>query len=99
MLLFRHLLKVRICFLCIKDDGVKHIYLVQISDDLDFEHHDPKEYLLKVEYNTAVNKLYSYSMVADLHKISVEHVVLMVNDNQIVSYDTELHVLFILQFV
>ena len=92
MLLFRHLLKVRICFLRIKDDGIKHIYLVQISDDLDSEHCNPNECLLKVEYNTSVNKL--YSMVAHHYKISVEHVVLMVNDDQIVSCDTELHVLF-----
>ena len=37
--LFCHLFKVRICLLRIEDDGMKYIYLVQISDDLDSEHH------------------------------------------------------------
>ena len=50
------------------------------------------DYLLRVEYNTTVNKL--YSMVADHYKISAECVVLKMSDCNIVCGDTELHVLF-----
>ena len=83
-LLFYHLLKLRIYLLCVKDDHdlIKHFYLVQTCDDLDTSHHNPNDYLVSVEYNTIVKKL--YSMVADHYKICGENVVLMVNDNQIV---------------
>jgi len=93
VLLFHHLLKLRIYLLCVEDDSVKHIYLVKTRDDLDTSRHNPNEYVLSVEYNTTVNKL--YSMIADHYKICVEHVELIVYDNQIVHCsDTELHVLF-----
>ena len=95
VLLFHRLLQIKIRFL--RYDETKHIYSVQtyklqVSDDLDISHYGCVDYLLRVEYNTTVNKL--YSMVADHYKISVEHVVLMMNDFKIVSSDTQLHVLF-----
>lgn len=91
--LFSQLLNIRVCFLHIENDGIKHVYLVQISDDLDPSHcATPTAYFLRMEYDAPVNKL--YSMVADHYKISEEHVLLVVNDNQIDYVDKEVHMLF-----
>ena len=96
VVLFHKVLKLKICLLRqqVEEEGVKHVYSVQILHDLDTaSHHDPNDYLLSVEYNTTVDKL--YSMVADHYKISVKHVMLMVNNAQILLSDnSELHELF-----
>jgi len=92
--LFHQLLNLRICLLHNEDDGAKHVYVysVQISDVLDASYHNPDDYLLSVEYNTTVNKL--YSIVADHYKISVEHVVLMVDNYQMPDGGTQVHGMF-----
>jgi len=91
--LFRQLLNLRVYLLQIEDNGAKYVYVysVQISDVLNTSHHNPDDYLLSVEYNTTVNKL--YSIVADHYKISVEHVLLMVNNCQMPD-DTKVHRVF-----
>ena len=97
--LFSQLFKLRVCLLhvsCFHSQfwfaKVKHVYSVQISDDLDTSHHKSNEYLLSLEYNTTANKL--YSIVADLYKVSVKFVVLMVNNYQIADGDMPLHSVF-----
>ena len=88
--LFQQFLKLRVCLLYIEDDGVKHVYCVQITNE--FKTFDHTDYLLRVEYNTETSQL--YSMVANHYKISVEHVTLTMEGYRILCDDTELHVLF-----
>ena len=69
-----------------------HVYSIQISNDSNTSHHNPNDYLLSVEYDTKVYKL--YSMVVDHYKTFADYTVLMVNDYKIVCGAAALHVLF-----
>jgi len=96
ILLFPKLLKLSVHLHHIENnsDGVRNVYLIQLSDNLDASHHNPNDYLfLCVEYNIKVNKL--YTIVADHYKISVTHVVLMLSANsQLPADDVPLHSVF-----
>ena len=88
---FHQLLKFKICSLN-TGTGSKHVYSVQISDDMSNSDLSPTKYLLSVEYSTTVKQL--YSMVADYYKVAAEDVVLMVNNCQIADNGTQLHEVF-----
>jgi len=87
VVMFHHLLKLRVFLSHIKDDGVKHVYSVEKLDDLDTSHNNPDDCLLSVQYDITVNKL--YTMVAQHYKISMWHIVLTVNG--FADNDTILH--------
>ena len=85
IVMFQYLLKLRVCFCRIKDDGVRRVYSVEIFDGLDTSHHNPDDYLLSVKQNITVNKL--YSIVTKHYKVYMWHVVLTVNSYGISTDD------------
>ena len=86
------LLNLRIHFIRVKEIGVKHIYSIHLCNELLNLPHDSNDLILSVQYVSTVNEL--YSMVAEHHKISVEHVVLLRNSKEIICGDTALYLLF-----
>ena len=83
------LLNLRIHFIRVKEIGVKHIYSIDLSNELP---HDSNDLILSVQCVSTVDKL--YSLVAEHYKISVDHVELLKNSKEIICGDITLYLLF-----
>jgi len=85
VVMFHHLLRLRVSLCSIKGDRVKHVYSVEIVDGLDTSHHDANDCLLSIKYNITIKKL--YTMVAQHYKIFVWHIRLTVDGYGIAADD------------